>query len=77
MFDINKSDSSWLIRVPCLGLYVEGHLVSLSSSACAVGRGHGTPLDRKDRQFTHLTPESTQVKKWVFDINKSEKNLAY
>ena len=49
-------------------LYAPGPLVSLSLGACAVGRGQGTPLDRKDRQFTDLTPESAQVKKWVLDI---------
>ena len=63
VFDMNKSDSPWLIRVPCLGLYFPGPLFSLSLGACAVGRGQGTPLDRKDRQFTDLTPEFAQVKK--------------
>ena len=55
VLDINKSDSPWLIREPCLGLYVPGPLVSLSLDACAVGRGQGTPKDRKDRQFPGVT----------------------
>jgi hypothetical protein len=50
--DINKSGSLWLIRLPCLGLYVPGPLYTSCLGAWAVGRSQGTPLDQKDRQCT-------------------------
>jgi hypothetical protein len=62
--DINKSGSLWLIRLPCLGLYVPGPLYTSCLGAWDVGSGQGTPLDQKDRQCTGVTLKITLVKNW-------------
>ena len=62
--DINKSGCPWLIRLPCLGLYVPGPLYSSCLGAWAVGSGQGAPLDRKDRICTGVTLKIALVKNW-------------
>ena len=46
-YDINKSGSPWLMRLPCRGLYVPGPLYSSSLGAWAVGSGQGTGVTLK------------------------------
>jgi hypothetical protein len=65
--DMNKSGSLWLIRLPCLGLYVPGPLYTSCLGAWAVGSSQSTPFDQKDRQCTRSTGVSLKialVKNW-------------
>jgi hypothetical protein len=58
--DINKSGSLWLIRLPCLGLYVPGPLYTSCLGAWAVGSSQ----HQKDRQCTGVTLKIALVKNW-------------